>query len=155
MKNVNRFVGNVNTGLRFFFSESFSSKLLPMFCKMKHLLGIWATSTSNMIQWKVIAVIFSFLIIHTSQGNYPKRRRLTLVIKELINLALSFSAFKATSIDVNAGIFFHPAGKAIHVFELSWADANEPWMRQREKVSVTTRKKSYTFRWLPSLWLVL
>ena len=27
MKNVNRFVGNVNTGLRFFFSESFSSKV--------------------------------------------------------------------------------------------------------------------------------
>ena len=72
----------------------------------------------------MIAVIFSFLIIHTSQGNCPKRRRLTLVIKELINLALSFSAFKATSIDLNAGIF--PAGKAIHVFELSWADANEP-----------------------------
>ena len=27
MKNVNRFVGNVNTGLRFFLSESFSSKI--------------------------------------------------------------------------------------------------------------------------------
>ena len=27
MKNVNRFVGNVNTGLRFFLSESLSSKI--------------------------------------------------------------------------------------------------------------------------------